>query len=224
MIEKKEAGVPSPKQEGETPKQAEPIQEGGVEAPPTGGVVQEEQVRELKLSDKVTLKSGEQVTAKNPVDGSEIQGTISIEGDPDNPRVSVETETDIVELGTYEDISPADIKQFTAAVAETEALTANEDGTLTYNKEGNPAIAIVTKLTLDTDKGFSAVSVFSGGQFVPLTEDTDREQGLRVQMLDQEGNAVQLYGQDALDATYNIMLAMNATQAAQLNKLLDNRS
>ena len=219
---KKEERVPSTEQKEEAPVKAEPIQEGGVKAPPTSGVVQEEQVRELKLSDKVTLKSGEQVTAKNPVDGSEVQGTISIEGDIDNPRVSVETETDIVELGTKEDIKPSDIKPFAAAVAEAETLTANEDGTLTYNKEGNPTIAKGTRLTLDTDKGLASVSVFSEGKFVPLTEDADREKGLRVQMLDQDGNTIQLYGQDAVDATYNIMLAMNEAETEQLNKLLDN--
>ena len=219
---KKEERVPSTEQKEKAPVKAEPVQEGGVKAPPTSGVVQEEQVRELKLSDKVTLKSGEQVTAKNPVDGSEIQGTITIEGDIDNPRVSVETETDIVELGAKEDIKPSDIKPFAAAVAEAETLTANEDGTLTYNKEGNPVIAKGTKLTIDTDKGLASVSVFSEGKFVPLTEDADKEKGLRVQMINQDGETVQLYGQDALDATYNIMLAMNEAETEQLNKLLDN--
>jgi len=217
---KKEERVPSTEQKEEAPKQAEPIQEGGVEAPPTGGVVQE--AKQLTLSDGTAVQEGIQVVAKNPVDGSDIQGTIILEGDPDNPRVSVETETDIVELGTSEDINPADIKPFTAAVAEAETLTANEDGTLTYNKEGNPTIAKGTNLTIDTDKGLAAVSVFSEGKFVPLTEDADREKGLRVQMVNQDGETVQLYGQDALDATYNIMLAMNEAETQQLNKLLDN--
>ena len=217
---KKEERVPSTEQKEEAPKQAEPIQEGGVEAPPTGGVVQE--AKQLTLSDGTAVQEGIQVVAKNPVDGSDIQGTVILEGDPDNPRVSVETETDIVELGTSEDINPADIKPFTAAVAEAETLTANEDGTLTYNKEGNPTIAKGTNLTIDTDKGLAAVSVFSEGKFVPLTEDADREKGLRVQMVNQDGETVQLYGQDALDATYNIMLAMNEAETQQLNKLLDN--
>jgi len=217
---KKEERVPSTEQKEEAPKQAEPIQEGGVEAPPTGGVVQ--QAKQLTLSDGTAVQEGIQVVAKNPVDGSDIQGTIILEGDPDNPRVSVETETDIVELGTSEDINPADIKPFTATVAEAETLTANEDGTLTYNKEGNPTIAKGTNLTIDTDKGLAAVSVFSEGKFVPLTEDADREKGLRVQMVNQDGETVQLYGQDALDATYNIMLAMNEAETQQLNKLLDN--
>ena len=165
---------------------------------------------------------GSQVTAVNPATGAEVQGVINKEGDPDNPRVFVETDTEIVELGQSSEVDPTAVKPFAEAIKDSETLTANEDGTLTYNKEGNPTVAKGARLTIDKEKGMDAVSVFSGGKFVPLTQDADRDKGLRVQMLDQDGNAVELYGQDALDATYNIMLAMNEKEAEELNKILDN--
>lgn len=174
-----------------------------------------------------TLEDGTEVIAERPIDGTEVQGTLRLEGTPENPTLVVETETEKVELGQRSEVDPSTIRMFEPAIAERQTLAVQEDGTFLYQKPDNPNIAEGTRLSIDPEVGVNAISIFGGGQFVPLETPTaisaEAERGVRVQMKDESGAVVELYGQDAMDAAYQILLSAreNPSDRAKVNQIIE---
>ena len=175
-----------------------------------------------------TLEDGTEVIAQRPIDGTEVQGSLRLEGNPENPTMVIETETEKVELGQRSEVDPSTIKMFEPSIAERETLSVQEDGSFIYQREDNPNIPQGTKLTIDEEAGVSAISIFGEGQFTPLeTPDaiaSQAEQGVRVQMRNESGEVVELYGQDALDSAYQILLSAkeNPADRAKVNQVIEN--
>lgn len=175
-----------------------------------------------------TLQDGTEVIAQRPIDGTEVQGALRLEGNPENPTLVVETETEKVELGQRSEVDPSTIKLFEPTIAERETLAVQEDGSFIYQREDNPNVPQGTKLTIDEEAGVGAISVFGGGEFVPLQTPEaiagDADRGVRVQMRNESGEVVELYGQDALDAAYQILLAAkeNPADRAKVNQVIEN--
>ena len=175
-----------------------------------------------------TLEDGTEVIAQRPIDGTEVQGALRLEGNPENPTMVVETETEKVELGQRSEVDPSTIRMFEPSIAERETLSVQEDGSFIYQREDNPNVPQGTRLTIDEEAGVSAISIFGEGQFTPLeTPDaiaSQAEQGVRVQMRNESGEVVELYGQDALDAAYQILLAAkeNPADRAKVNQVIEN--
>jgi hypothetical protein len=175
-----------------------------------------------------TLEDGTEVIAQRPIDGTEVQGALRLEGNPENPTLVVETETEKVELGQRSEVDPSTIRMFEPAIAERETLAVQEDGSFVYQRDDNPNVPQGTKLTIDEEAGVSAISVFGEGQFNPLQTPEaiagDADRGVRVQMKNESGEVVELYGQDALDAAYQILLAAkeNPADRAKVNQVIEN--